>query len=95
MLPLDASIEDCRRPSLEASYGQRIYNPANVSQGERYYNPFPFDVGCLGNLYLNWLNVRTLLVLDASTLTIRVLERYTRCPPPRALSGEDDDPRRP
>ncbi|KAH9859046.1 hypothetical protein C2E23DRAFT_880425 [Lenzites betulinus] len=82
MLPLDASIEDCRRPSVEASYGQRIYNPANVSQGERYYNPFPFDVGCLGNLYLNWLNsaipvVPLLAPFLGKTTTHVVRDRFT------------------
>ncbi|KAH9859032.1 hypothetical protein C2E23DRAFT_30946 [Lenzites betulinus] len=82
MHPLDASIADCRRPSVEASYGQRIYNPANVSQGERYYNPFPFDVGCLGNLYLNWLNsaipvVPLLAPFLGKTTTHVVRDRFT------------------
>ncbi|KAH9859035.1 hypothetical protein C2E23DRAFT_31053 [Lenzites betulinus] len=82
MPPLDASIEDCRRPSVEASYGQRIYNPANVPQGERYYNPFPLDVGCLGNLYLYWLNraipvVPLLAPLLGKMTTHVVRDRYT------------------
>lgn len=75
--------------------GQGIYHPPDVLQGERYYNPFPFDVGCLGNLCLNWLNVRTFLMLDALTLTVRVPESYTGGSPPRALAGEDDDARCP
>ncbi|KAI0823891.1 hypothetical protein BC628DRAFT_1489800 [Trametes gibbosa] len=40
----------------EALAGQPIYQPYDVDQGERHYNPFAFDVACLGNLYLYWLN---------------------------------------
>ncbi|KAL1942065.1 hypothetical protein VTO73DRAFT_6595 [Trametes versicolor] len=51
-LPLDTSLKSCRRPAEEAFTGKRLYHPADVFQGERYYNPFAFDVACLGNLYL-------------------------------------------
>ncbi|KAI0821651.1 hypothetical protein BC628DRAFT_1394067 [Trametes gibbosa] len=33
-----------------------VYKPFDVNQGERYYNPFAFDVACLGNVYLYWLS---------------------------------------
>ncbi len=51
-IPLDASLKRCRRPSYEAFEGKGAYHPADVLQGELYYNPFAFDVACMGNLYL-------------------------------------------
>ncbi|KAH9847133.1 hypothetical protein C2E23DRAFT_742365, partial [Lenzites betulinus] len=82
ILPLDASLTDCRRPRIEAYIGQGIYHPPDVFQGERYYNPFPFDVGCLGNLYLNWLSraipvVPLLAPLLGKMTTHVVRDRFT------------------
>ncbi|KAI0355662.1 hypothetical protein OH77DRAFT_1495961 [Trametes cingulata] len=51
-LPLETDVKRCRRPALEAFIGKRSYHPADVYQGESHYNPFAFDVACLGNLYL-------------------------------------------
>ncbi|KAH9856663.1 hypothetical protein C2E23DRAFT_940006 [Lenzites betulinus] len=56
ILPLDTSLTACRRPPLESLSGSYLYRPFDLSLGERHYNPFAFDVACLGNLYLCWLN---------------------------------------
>ncbi|KAI0369723.1 hypothetical protein BV20DRAFT_945797 [Pilatotrama ljubarskyi] len=50
-LPMDTSLKKCRRPAHEASWGSPIYHPPDVALGECEYNPFAFDVACLGNLY--------------------------------------------
>lgn len=51
-MPLDISLKKCRRPAHEAFKGKRSYIPEDVFHGEPHYNPFAFDVACLGNLYL-------------------------------------------
>ena len=51
-LPSTASLKDCRRPALEAFLGKSEYHPRDIHQGEGHYNPFAFDVACLGNLFL-------------------------------------------
>ncbi|KAI0363265.1 hypothetical protein BV20DRAFT_169915 [Pilatotrama ljubarskyi] len=51
-LPQGTDLRRCHRPALEAFTGKRTYHPADVYQGESHYNPFAFDVACLGNLYL-------------------------------------------
>lgn len=51
-MPLDISLKKCRRPAHEAFKGKRSYIPEDVFHGEPHYNPFAFDVACLGKLYL-------------------------------------------
>lgn len=55
------SLRQCRRPSGEAFYGSPMYHPYDYSLGEPEYNPFAFDVGCLGNMFLYLFTVRVFL----------------------------------
>ncbi|KAJ8454678.1 hypothetical protein ONZ51_g12893 [Trametes cubensis] len=50
-LPPTTSLKDCLRPASEAFIGRSDYHPTDIYQGEPYYNPFAFDVACLGNLF--------------------------------------------
>ncbi|CDO74564.1 hypothetical protein BN946_scf184931.g3 [Trametes cinnabarina] len=51
-LPPETSLRDCRRPSIESCIGKTDYQPSDTWAGEVDYNPFAFDVGCLGNLFI-------------------------------------------
>ncbi|KAI0359430.1 hypothetical protein OH77DRAFT_1395217, partial [Trametes cingulata] len=51
-LPLETDIRSARRPSLEAFRGAPAFHPSDVWCGPPTYNPFAFDVACLGNLLL-------------------------------------------
>ncbi|KAL1942060.1 hypothetical protein VTO73DRAFT_6590 [Trametes versicolor] len=53
-LPPETPLDSCRRPAEEALQGQQLLQPPDIYQGERHYNPFAFDVACLGRLYLAW-----------------------------------------
>ncbi|EIW63545.1 uncharacterized protein TRAVEDRAFT_26775, partial [Trametes versicolor FP-101664 SS1] len=53
-LPPETSLDSCRRPAEEALYGKHLLQPPDIYQGEHHYNPFAFDVACLGRLYLSW-----------------------------------------
>lgn len=51
-LPPDTSLEDCRRPALEALFGvARYYKSSDLDLGEPYYNPFVFDVGMMRMMF--------------------------------------------
>ncbi|KAI0355664.1 hypothetical protein OH77DRAFT_1424609 [Trametes cingulata] len=50
-LPPDTSLRDCRRPAQEAMTTESSIQPQDIILGEHVYNPFAFDVGCLGNLF--------------------------------------------
>ncbi|KAI0645512.1 hypothetical protein C8Q79DRAFT_697473 [Trametes meyenii] len=50
-LPSDTSLRHCRRPAIEALTAMPAYMPNDTFLGEPSYNPFAFDVGCLGNLF--------------------------------------------
>ncbi|KAI0661354.1 hypothetical protein C8Q70DRAFT_710054 [Cubamyces menziesii] len=81
-LPLETSLRDCRRPASQAFDGKDDYHPADVHQGERHYNPFAFDVACLGNLFLyhfaNAIPVVPLLAVLLSKMTTHVIDdRFT------------------
>lgn len=57
-LPLETSLKNCWRPASEAMLGVSVYHPDDVVQWEPFYNPFAYDVGCLGFLFINYLTVR-------------------------------------
>ncbi|KAI0363340.1 hypothetical protein BV20DRAFT_151178 [Pilatotrama ljubarskyi] len=81
-LPLETNLEHCRRPALEAFTGKETYHPADVYQGETHYNPFAFDVACLGNLYLYHFaeaipSVPLLVPLFAKMTTHIIDDRYS------------------
>ncbi|KAI0670878.1 hypothetical protein C8Q78DRAFT_1069602 [Trametes maxima] len=81
-LPRQTSLKDCRRPSEEGFTGNSTYRPCDVYQGESYYNPFAFDVGCLGNLFVYHFveaipAVPSLALLFAKMTTHRIDDRWT------------------
>lgn len=47
MFPPDAKIEECRLPFLE-SYKGVFDKPLEVRHGELDFDPFAYDVACLG-----------------------------------------------
>ncbi|OBZ78928.1 hypothetical protein A0H81_01338 [Grifola frondosa] len=50
--PSGQPIESYRSPSTEAFIGWDCFHPWDVYQGEFDYNPFAFDVACLGKLFM-------------------------------------------
>ncbi|KAI0675107.1 kinase-like domain-containing protein [Trametes maxima] len=78
----DTSPRDCRRPSQESMCGTDIYHPHDTHQGEPYYNPFAFDVACLGTLFIFYLaytvpTIPALAPLFARMTTHVLSERFT------------------
>ncbi|OSC99020.1 hypothetical protein PYCCODRAFT_1374017 [Trametes coccinea BRFM310] len=51
-LPPSTSLRDCLRPAREAMTTCSPYEPPDVALGEYAYNPFAFDVACLGNMFM-------------------------------------------
>lgn len=49
IFPPNASAMDCRLDSSLSNWGISLYHPPDTKQGEFDYDPFPFDVACLGN----------------------------------------------
>ncbi|KAH9895154.1 hypothetical protein C8Q73DRAFT_644869 [Cubamyces lactineus] len=81
-LPPTTSLKDCRRPADEALLRVPTYHPFDVCQGERHYNPFAFDVACLGNLFLFYFTeaipaVPILAVLFSRMTTHVIDDRFT------------------
>ncbi|KAI0645524.1 hypothetical protein C8Q79DRAFT_911014 [Trametes meyenii] len=50
-LPPDTCLRNCRRPAIEAYTAMTSYIPDDTFRGEPWYNPFAFDVACLGNMF--------------------------------------------
>nr|VWO98242.1 N/A [Ganoderma boninense] len=50
-LPLSTSLDTCRRPAGESLVTGTPYQPSDLDLAEHDYNPFAFDVGCLGNMF--------------------------------------------
>ncbi|CDO75410.1 hypothetical protein BN946_scf184855.g13 [Trametes cinnabarina] len=77
-MPPETSLKDCRRPSIEAWIGKCLYHPTDAWQGEVDYNPFAFDVGCLGNLFIyhfaESITKAPLLALLFAKMTTPVIE---------------------
>ncbi|KAI0355650.1 hypothetical protein OH77DRAFT_1424591 [Trametes cingulata] len=81
-LPLETDIRSARRPSLEAFRGAPAFHPSDVWCGPPTYNPFAFDVACLGNLLLYHFAciipiVPTMAPLFARMTTHAVEQRFT------------------
>ena len=62
-LPQECSVRHCQRPAHESAFGAMIYKPRDTDQGEPTYNPFAFDVACMGGLLCEVLTVRMKLHL--------------------------------
>ena len=62
-LPPETSLQDCRISSVGVDgWGTYWAHPQDIAQGEYEYNPFAFDVACLGNVLLDALVVSTLFL---------------------------------
>ena len=65
-LPINVGIRDARRSAWEGNRGSLQYHPRDISLAEPEYNPFAFDVACLGNMFLHHFTVS----LSLSSLTL-------------------------
>ncbi|KAI0355665.1 hypothetical protein OH77DRAFT_303712 [Trametes cingulata] len=50
-LPPGTSLRECRRPAVEATTGLSSFSARDIELGEHEYNPFAYDVACLGNTF--------------------------------------------
>ncbi|KAI0630180.1 hypothetical protein C8Q77DRAFT_1219795 [Trametes polyzona] len=51
-LPPETPLKNCWRPASEAMLGDLMYHSDNMRQGEPFYNPFAYNVGCLEFLFI-------------------------------------------
>ena len=58
MLPQSTDVRTCRHPHAPICY-VTFHGLNDVMQGEHDYNPFAFDVGCLGHIFCVHLQVRS------------------------------------
>ncbi|KAI0630172.1 hypothetical protein C8Q77DRAFT_1136768 [Trametes polyzona] len=82
--PHDVLVKTYRTDSEWALYGTPFLHPPDARLGEYDYNPFAFDVGCLGNFYTSLLRsvvplVPLLAPLFDKMTTWVVDERFTAC----------------
>nr|VWO98223.1 Methyltransf_11 domain-containing protein [Ganoderma boninense] len=57
-LPLDTPLDACRLPENESLVSGTPFGPLDFSLGEHDYDPFAFDVGCLGAIFqLNYADI--------------------------------------
>ena len=49
--PLERSLDACRLPAEAALVSATPYQPLDLNLAEHDYDPFAFDVGCLGNMF--------------------------------------------
>ncbi|TBU48608.1 hypothetical protein BD309DRAFT_949131 [Dichomitus squalens] len=52
-LPRNVSVNESRRPAWEGNRGSPEFHPPDISLAQPEYNPFAFDVACLGNMFLH------------------------------------------
>ena len=57
-LPLDTPLEACRLPAEESLVSATPFRPLDLNLGEHDYNPFAYDVGCLGSMFQMYYSVR-------------------------------------
>ncbi|PIL33033.1 hypothetical protein GSI_04482 [Ganoderma sinense ZZ0214-1] len=50
-LPLSTSLDTFRLPADESMVSGTPYQPPDLNLAEHDYNPFAYDVGCLGNMF--------------------------------------------
>lgn len=79
------------RPAEEAWIGSPRHHPDDYSQGEWQYNPFAFDVGCLGQMIMSKYAVRVPSRLTHSRLTL--LGCHSCRPVTGASTRQDDNAR--
>ncbi|KAI0355651.1 kinase-like protein [Trametes cingulata] len=81
-VPRDTSLRNCRRSSDESRCGFPLFHPYDTLLGEPYYNPFAYDVACLGKLLIYSFTdavptVPFLAPLFAKMTTHVIHERFT------------------
>ena len=47
-----------RLPSSFAHFGKPVWHPNDICAGEHDYDPYAYDVGCMGNLFADYFDVR-------------------------------------
>lgn len=57
--PPDTPPEARVLPALESEYGSSEFHPPDAANGETVYDPFAYDVACLGGLLCEVIGVRT------------------------------------
>ena len=76
VFPRKASLNICRLPHDLSWCGTPRYHPPDLKQGELDYNPFMFDVGCMGYMLLHNTHVRIYrlnYILSSNTDDIRTV----------------------
>lgn len=53
-------------PASESDWGSPWYHPPDTANGEALYDPFAYDVACLGGLLCGIIGVRSIFILSAS-----------------------------
>lgn len=82
------------RPVAEAWVGRARYHPDDYSQGEWRYNPFAFDVACLGGMIRSNYAVRALFSRDRPRVSLRLFPGCDCCGPVAGpVARQDDDSR--
>ena len=76
MLPSGKPLSDYRLPIDEAFPGV-FYKPHGVEQGQVDFNPFAFDVGCLGIFFCRRFQVPRLQLLDKMPSNIPISGLHT------------------
>ncbi|KAI0630184.1 hypothetical protein C8Q77DRAFT_1233130 [Trametes polyzona] len=61
IFPLDAPLQSCRRPANEAWDGAPSYHPDDVWRAEHDYDPFAYDVACLGYFLVEWFGMQSMV----------------------------------
>ena len=56
----NASLDDTRRPAWEGNRGSLEFHPPDIYLAQPEYNPFAFDVACLGNMFLHYFTASIL-----------------------------------
>ena len=73
-LPSNVSVTGSRRPAWEGNRGSPQFHPPDICLAQPEYNPFAFDVGCLGNMFLYNFSVSILRYISPQWV-IDVLDR--------------------
>ena len=69
-LPSDTSLDTCRLPAEAAMVSGTPYRPPDLCLAEHDYNPFAYDVACLGNMFrITYVVRRPLCCSPPSTST--------------------------
>lgn len=55
--PPDTPLEERLRPSIDCCIGTLEYQPPDGTDGEAFYDPFAFDVACLGGVFCELVGV--------------------------------------